>query len=167
MKDFYAPKPAKIPKKNFSALQRLCGSREIQPTMRNGARADLKKKKTYEKISWATSALSDQSKKISLISAALLIISWLTICRVRRLYRYNEVNLPPQCDEVRYWAHLPTAIRPALFSSTVACATTSKDEICRLSDVLCWSIPFGSPRNWQLDILPTAYMYTWMTVVTF
>lgn len=42
-----------------------------------------------------------------------------------------------------------------------------KDEICRLSDVLCWSIPFGSPRNWQLDILPTAYVYTWMTVVTF
>jgi hypothetical protein len=31
--------------------------------MRNGARADFKKD---EKISWATSALSDQSNKISL-----------------------------------------------------------------------------------------------------
>jgi hypothetical protein len=38
----------KFPKTNFSALQRLCGSREIQPTMRNGARADFKKD---EKIS--------------------------------------------------------------------------------------------------------------------
>jgi hypothetical protein len=43
VKNFYAPKSAKIPQNKFLALQRRCGSREIQPTMRNGARADFKK----------------------------------------------------------------------------------------------------------------------------
>jgi tRNA uridine 5-carbamoylmethylation protein Kti12 len=115
----------KFPKTNFSALQRLCGSREIQPTMRNGARADfLKNTNLTSREQPARTAINQ--KRFRCISAALLIIIlWLTICRVQRLCIMRWIF---HRNVMRYDTEL--ICRPLSgrhFSIyTVACATTSK-----------------------------------------